>query len=193
MRQFRATTLAAILAAPSLSPSAVAQAARMQAPAAAPAPAASAAVPQQTTASFADWTLRCTRVGPAAAKLCEVVQTITAQERTVAQIAFGRVDKGQPVHLTVLVPTSVTFGTAPALATMRDGEAAVVDMAWRRCLPGGCVAEGSVSDETMRRIRGTTDPSRITFADGSGRAVALPFSPKGLPQALDALGKEDAS
>lgn len=195
MQRIHSVSLAAaLLALTAACPLATANAARAQAAApaaAAPAPAPVPAVPQQTTASFADWTLRCTRT-TAAAKLCEVVQTITAQERTVAQIAFGRVEKGQPLHLSVLVPPSVTFTAAPALATMRDGDAPMVELAWRRCLPGGCLAEAIVSDEALRRIRGTMDPARITFADGSGRVATLPFSPKGLPQALDALGKEDA-
>ena len=193
MRQFYHVSLAVALCATTLSPAATAQAARTPATSSPPAAAAPAnpAVPQQTTASFADWTLRCTRVSPAA-KLCEVVQTITAQEKPVAQIAFGRVEKSQPMHLTVLVPTSVTFATSPALATLRDGDAPLVELAWRRCLPGGCLAEGTVSEDALRRARTATDPARVTFADGSGRVVALPFSPKGLPQALDALAKEDA-
>jgi hypothetical protein len=54
------------------------------------------------------------------------------------------------------------------------------------------MAEGTVSDEALRRVRGWTEPARISFADGNGHIAALPFSPRGLPQALDALAKEDA-
>ncbi len=151
---------------------------------------ATSAAPQQTTATFADWTLRCTRASPAA-PVCEVVQGINSQDRTVAQLAIGRVAKGQPLHLTILVPPSVSFATAPALATARDGDPAVLALAWRRCLPGGCVADGTLTDETMRRVRAWTEPARVTFADAAGRTIVLPFSPQGLPQALDALAKED--
>jgi invasion protein IalB len=176
-----------IVASPALAQATRAPAPAVQAPAAQPNP----AIPQQTTASFADWTLRCSRITPAA-QSCEVVQTITSQDRTVAQIAIGRIAKGQPLHLTILVPPSVTFGAAPSLTSTREGEPAVVDLVWRRCLPGGCMAEGTVSDDALRRVRGWIEPARISFADGSGRTAALPFSPRGLPQALDALAKEDA-
>lgn len=160
-------------------------------PVQAPPPPPNPAIPQQTTASFADWTLRCTHITPAA-QSCEVVQTITSQDRTVAQIAIGRVAKGQPLHLTMLVIPSVTFGAAPALISTKEGEPSVVDLAWRRCLPTGCVADATVSDDALRRVRGWTEPGRISFTDGGGRMAGLPFSPRGLPQALDALAKEDA-
>ena len=148
------------------------------------------AVPQQTTATFADWTLRCSHTSTTA-QICEVVQTINSQEHTVAQVAIGRIAKGQPLHLTILVPPSVSFTAVPTLVPAHDGEPAVLALAWRRCLPGGCMAEGILTDEMMRRVRGWTDPARINFADAGGRTVALPFSPAGLPQALDALARED--
>lgn len=156
----------------------------------APAP-PNSTLPQQTTASFGDWTLRCTRTA-AAAQTCEVVQGISSQDRTVAQVALGRPSKGQPLQLTILVPASVTFGTTPALSLARDGEAPIMDLTWRRCLPGGCLADGAVSEDALRRVRGWTEPARVTFTDGTGRIVALPFSPRGLTQALDALAKDDA-
>ena len=185
MRRFRYVCLgAAVLCA---SATAAQPAKSPAAPPATPAPAS----PQQTTASFADWTLRCTRTSPTA-QVCEVVQTITSQDRTVAQIAFGRAVKGQPMHLTILVPTSVTFATPPTLASGREGDAATLELAWRRCLPGGCMAESTVADDALRRVRGWTAAGRISFADGGGRAATLPFSPKGLPEALDALNREDA-
>ncbi len=190
MRQVRAFRLAAVLALSGLYVPAYAQPSRPQAPAAAPP--ASPAQPQQTTASFADWTLRCTRTSPAA-QICEVVQTVTNQDHPIAQVAFGRVAKGQPIHLTILVPPNVTFVSTPALRTARDGDGPVLEMAWRRCLPGGCLAEAVVTDDAMRRVRTATEATRVTFADGSGRLVALPFSSNGLAQALDALGKEDGS
>jgi invasion protein IalB len=134
--------------------------------------------------------LRCNH--PAAApSVCEVVQSVTNQERTVAQIVFGEVGHGQPLRLTILVPPSVTLATEAALGTGHEGEAPVVDFTWRRCLSGYCVADAAISEETLQRVRAWTEVARVTFSDAAGHAVVVPFSPRGLPQALDALAKEE--
>ena len=161
----------------------------------APAPAAAAPAPetpQQTTATYDDWTLRCTR-SATAAQTCELTQTLANQGRPVAQIALGRVARGQPMHLTILVPISVTFGQQPQMQASGDPSSPLADLIWRRCLPGGCVAETTLTDDALRRLRARAEPSQVVFQDGAGRSVALPFSPHGLPQGLDALGKEDGA
>lgn len=163
------------------------------APAAPAAPPAVPATPQQTTASFADWVLRCARPTPPA-QVCEVVQGVQRDDKPVAQIALGRPAKGGALQLTVLVPPNVAFGPAPVLLPGREGEApALADLTWRRCLPGGCIADAALSDDVLRRLRGWTDTGRIAFLDGAGRTAVLPFSPRGLPQALDALAKEEGN
>ncbi len=155
-----------------------------------PAPAVPA-TPQQTTASFADWTLRCSHLA-SGAQFCEVAQNVQRDDRPVAQIALGRPGKGQPLQLTMLVPPNVAIAPAPALLAGKEGDAApVAELAWRRCLPGGCMADVALSDDAVRRLRGWTEPGRIVFADSVGRPAALPVSPRGLSQALDALAKED--
>ena len=155
----------------------------------APPPPPAAPVPQRTTATFADWTLRCEHpTGPA---VCEVSQAISADGRPVAQIAIGRVFRGEPLHLTIAVPPSVTLIQPPRLGGPgKDGPA--LDLAWRRCLPGACYAEATLPDDAMRQLRARTEQTRITFLDGGGKEAAIPFSPHGLPQALDALAREDA-
>ena len=151
---------------------------------------ASAALPQQTTATFGDWTLRCLRP-TGAAKLCEVVQLVQQDGKPVAQIAVGSVAKGQPMRLTMLVPPNVTLGTAPQLVAAA-GTGAGVGMTWRRCLPGGCIADGELGAEVLPRIQAWTQAGRIVFTDGAGRPVAMPLAPQGLAQALEALASEGA-
>ena len=173
------------------------------APVAAPPPAATDAAPpgpQQTTATFEDWTLRCTRL-PAAApaapgafgqQFCELVQTVSSGDKPVAQIAIGRPTKGQPLLMTVLTPVSVSFTRAASLITQKDGDASTLDLGWHRCIPGGCLADAPITDDLMRRIQVWTEPARIVYADAAGRPVALPFSARGLPTALGALTKAEA-
>lgn len=169
-------------------------------PAAAPAAAAPAAqppanpvpaAPQQTTASFGDWTLRCNRLGPApGTPFCEVGQTVQREDRPVAQIAIGRPGRGQPLQLTLLVPPNIVLSAPATLLGPREAEPPL-ELGWRRCLPAGCIADAPVPDEALGRLRGWAENGRVAFQDGAGRPAALPFSPRGLSQALDALARED--
>ena len=143
---------------------------RPAAPAAAPTSGPAPAAPQQTTASFMDWTLRCSRLGPPpGTQFCEVAQG------------------------TILVPVNVTVAAPAALSAPGEGGAVVQELAWRRCLPGGCTADALLTDEAVQRMRAWNEPGRISFQDALGRTAVMPFSPRGLPQALDALAKEEGS
>ena len=186
------------LAAPS---PAMAQAPRPAARPAPPAPPSTVvpAAPQQTTASFADWTLRCTQAAPSAgsgpaSKFCEVVQNIQQNDRPVAQIAVGRPMAGQKLQLTLLVPTNVSFQGGPGLLAGSEGDPApALSLTWRRCLPIGCIADAPLDTELMTKLRGWTEAGRIVFTDAAGRPAGVPFSPRGLAQALDALAKEEGA
>lgn len=153
------------------------------------------ATPQSTSATFGDWVLNCQRVGDGAAqkKLCEVTQTLTVKGQTapLARIALGRLKPGEALRLTVVMPVNITPATAPRLLVGQK-PAGAVSLAWQRCVPGGCFASASLDDPSVQRVRTTPDPSRIEFHDGMDREASLPFSPRGLAQALDALAKEDA-
>lgn len=151
-----------------------------------PAPAAAHAEPQETMASFADWTLRCLRrVGQP--RQCEILQNVRSGGSTVAQIALGRVAPGEALRLTLVVPPSVSFDGAVRLA----GEALPgAELSWRRCIPAGCFADLALDEPTLAALRGARVEVRFTFTDGAGRVVALPFSPNGLGTALVALERE---
>ena len=96
------------------------------------------------------------------------------------------------MQFTILVPTDATVASEPSLGSARDGDAPMATLAWRRCTPGGCVADAALSDDVLQRISALTQPARVTFVDAAGRSVALPFSPRGLAQALAALANESA-
>ncbi len=164
---------------------------------AASAPAAGApsvsASPERTTATFADWTLRCERPAlPAgAARVCEIAQTIQfqGQQTPIAQIAIGRVQRTDPQKITLVLPSNVMLTSPPRFATEeKDGQ--LIDTVWQRCLPGGCFADALLRDDVARRMRAGTEQGRIEFRDASGREVKLPFSLRGFAQAMDALAKE---
>ncbi len=146
------------------------------------------AEPQSTSATFGDWVLRCDH--PAgAARICEVVQSITVQgQGTVAQLAFGQPTAADPLRLTVLLPPNITIATRPkVMADAQDSQG--MELTWLRCVSGGCMADVTLSDDDLRRLRTRELPGRITFKDAANHDVTIPLSWRGLPQAMDALAK----
>ena len=167
---------------------------------AAPAPAAKSespppvdAEPNSTSANFGDWTLRCQRLGNGAEtrRVCEVTQQIRAQDQQnpVAELAIGRLKKADSLRLTVILPVNVTFSSP--LSFSADGKVLEpLDLGWRKCLPGGCIADALLKDDVLRRWKTQTSAGRITWTDAAGHDLAIGLSFRGLTQALDALGKE---
>lgn len=160
----------------------------------APAPAASP-TPQQTTASYGDWVLRCETVGSGAeAKpACEVVLTMQlrgqqGQQGPGAAIALGRTAKGEPLRLTFVFAPDVYIPAAPRVV-IADTPRQTLDLVWQRCIPRRCYADAVVNDATLKQLRERTDPGKIEFKDALQHDVSLPLSFRGLPEALDALAK----
>ncbi|MGC2780756.1 MAG: invasion associated locus B family protein [Bradyrhizobium sp.] len=150
------------------------------------------AEPNSTSASFGDWALRCQRLGDGAEaqRVCEVAQQIRAQDQNpVAELAIGRLKKADPLRLTVVLPVNVTISNPPRFSA--DGkEPEVLDLGWRKCLPGGCIADALLKDDVLRRWKTQTSAEHITWTDASGRDLAIGLSFRGLTQALDALSRE---
>ncbi|SEG34638.1 Invasion protein IalB, involved in pathogenesis [Bosea lathyri] len=174
--------------------SAFAQAQRPPAPAQRPAPAApapgSVSQPDNTTASYGDWIHRCQQgVGT---RICEIVQTleIQGQRGPVALIALGRPVRTEPYKLVVQVAPNVTLGPNAgvrlALGEKEEGTLA----AYSRCIPGGCFAEVTLSDEMLKRWRDYSESGQLRFPDAANRPVVLPFSFRGFQAAMDALARE---
>lgn len=157
-----------------------------------PAPPPVSAEPQTTTARFGDWTLRCER-SAAGVRVCEVANSVIAtaqgQSGAIAQLAIGRIAKGEPLRLTLVLPNNVSLTALPRIAP-DDKAKPWLEASWRRCLPGGCYADAPIEDATLNALKARAEPARLVFKDGAERDVALPFSTRGLTQALDALAKE---
>ncbi|WP_407527947.1 invasion associated locus B family protein [Methylobacterium oryzisoli] len=188
-----AAVLAAAVALPACLAQAHAQAAKPAAkPDTSPSPAPVPAEPGLTTASFGDWLLRCQRTGEGekAERVCEVAQSlhVQGQPAPIAQIAIGRIGPA-PLRVTAVLPVTVSFPSAVQVLA-GEKEAAPFDLAWRRCQQGGCLADAALSEDVLKRWRGSAEPGRIRFKDAAGREIALPLSMRGLGPALDALAKE---
>ncbi len=163
-------------------------------PAPSPKPAAATPVssePETTTASYGVWTLRCTHRQEGDTHICEVDQGVVpqGQQNPIAQIGIGRPTPKEDLRITVILPTNITFQNAPkAIAEDKDPG---VELTWRRCLPGGCIADAVLKEDTLRVWRAVAaDTGRLFFTDAAGRNVAVQFSLRGFGQAMEALSKE---
>jgi invasion protein IalB len=158
------------------------------------APAESAPVsslPQMTTATFGDWVMRCSRIDNGNATSCEVAQTLQVQgQGPIAEIAFGRPpgkDVSAGMRVVVVLPNNVTFAGSVQMSI--DEKDKPVELTYRRCLPAGCFADTDAEDDILARWRTQAGRGRLAFKDGASRDIVLPFSFRGLAQALDAMAK----
>ena len=148
------------------------------------------AEPEATTASYGDWLLRCQRITTvgAAQQVCDVTQTVQAQgqQNPLLQLSFGQPVAKEPIKLTIYAPVNVSFPSVARLA-VDDKDMQPAELIWRRCQPGGCVADLEIKEELLKRWRAQFGGGVVKIVDATGREIAIPFSFRGLAQALDAL------
>ncbi len=145
--------------------------------------------PDNTTATYGDWILRCQQ--SVAARVCEIVQTLEQQGQRgpIALVAIGRPVKSEPIKLVIQVPPNLALGDKVSVRVVvaEKDEALAV---FQRCLPGGCFAEATLSDDTFKRWRGLSEAGQMRYLDAGKREVTLPLSFRGFPAAAEALLRE---
>lgn len=191
LRQTALALTTALLAGSAFAQQAPAQRPAQQRPAQAQASPTPGAVsqPDNTTASYGDWILRCQQ--SVAARVCEIVQTLEQQGQRgpIALVAIGRPVKSEPIKLVIQVPPNLSLGDKVSVrVTVGDKDEALA--VFQRCLPGGCFAEASLSDDALKRWRGFGEAGQMRYLDAAKREVALPLSFRGFPAAAEALLRE---
>ena len=151
------------------------------------------AQPEFTAAGFGDWLLRCAQL-EGRPRSCEILHSVSNQGQVVAQIAIGRVAAGQPLSLTLVVTPNITITTVPKMILPGGtGRAqSSVDLNWRHCSPGLCLADVALTDATLTHMRRLTENGRMEFLTSDGRQAQMAISLRGISAALDALGREAA-
>jgi invasion protein IalB len=153
--------------------------------------AAGAQTPQQTTATYDDWILRCDlRTGTPPVRVCEVAQftQVQGQGPILTQISIGAAKKGEPSKVVIQVPIDVWL---PAGVRLLAGEKdAGVLATFKRCAPNACFADVDIRDDVVRRLRTSTETGKLQFKDVNQKDVSLPVSFKGFGPAFDALPKD---
>lgn len=157
-------------------------------------PAPVSSQPETTTATFGAWTLQCERRADVAngQKICEIAESVVPQNQ---QNAIARISVAHPLgadkkqlRITAIFPANIYIPVAPGIKA-KDGDPGI-PLVWKRCFPGGCFADGTMSGEALRTWRAIeADTGRLTFTEAAGRNLAIQFSLRGFAQALDALEK----
>jgi invasion protein IalB len=146
--------------------------------------------PQLTTAMFGDWVERCQRLnaGGEVRRVCEIAISVTAQgqNQPLAEVAIGRLKKGDPLRITLVLPVNVSFPSAPKITVDGDDP---LEFAWKQCLPAGCFADAAFGGEAQRAWR-EAKGAKVESKAANGQAFNFAISLRGLPQALDAMTKE---
>ena len=158
---------------------------------------ASATVPQipadphATSAAYGDWIVACQRTVSSGQRICEVLQAVQVQGQPapIARLAIAKATPPANLRLVLVLPSNITIGADPMI-TVGETDKEGTKATWQRCLPGGCIAEASLTDKIAAQWRSEAGQALVTFKDGLGRDLTVPFSFRGLAQALDALAKE---
>jgi len=152
------------------------------------------AEPQNTSATYGDWILRCSRTGEGdkSVRVCEVALPfqiqVRGQEAPFGQLAFGRVNAKDPLHITFIMSPNVALPSDVKLMT-DDKDTQPIVLNWSTCIPSMCRADGEFKDDQLKRWKALTASGQLIFKQSSGQPTPIPVSVRGLPQALEALAK----
>jgi invasion protein IalB len=162
---------------------------------AAPQPPSSGPVvaPQRTTATYDDWIVQCDTVaGPPSRKVCEMTQltqsNVQGKIQPFSRAVVPKPEKNQASILVIQLPVNVTFSVSVKIQSS-DADPGV-STSFARCIPDGCFASFELKEDVLRKFRAAASGGRLSFADASGRTVAVPVSFNGFAKAYDALLKE---
>ena len=143
--------------------------------------------PQRTTATYADWIVRC--VVHSKAKTCEMAQITEMKGRSqpLTQIAIGQRAKNGKLKVVFEVPVNVWLPDGVKLTTGK--QKADITASFSRCVPVGCFAETDVGANEIKALRSLKENGKLQFKDARKQPIAVPVSFKGFAAAFDALEK----
>jgi invasion protein IalB len=147
---------------------------------------ASAQIPQQTTATYGDWIVRCEFHGTN--RTCEMDQTSQMQGRLLSQIAIGRPSKTAPFRIVFQVPIKAWLPAGVTLVTNEKDPG--LTATFKRCLTNGCFADTDLPEAVLKQLRTQTKNGKLQFKNDAQGLVTIPVSFKGFAQAFDAMARE---
>jgi invasion protein IalB len=142
---------------------------------------AEAQAQQHTTATYDEWTVSCVENQ----KVCEITssQQLEGQSTIASQITISGFAKDKPARISIQIPPNVWMASGIKLTT--DDKDTGIAAAFRWCVPGRCLADVEVKQDTLKKLGDLGDrPGTLVFQDATQHDQKIPVSFKGLGQAL---------
>ena len=147
--------------------------------------AARSAEPEQTTATYGEWTVRC--VAREALPPCDMLQVAMEQGsgRTVLRLSLAHLGERDRIGVQAWVPLGVWVSAGVQIQA--DGQEVVLaGFGFTRCEGSGCFIEGVVEESSLAPFkRGKEGGLVVLDSAGSPRGVRLGFS--GFTAALETM------
>lgn len=141
------------------------------------------ALPQATTATYRDWTLRCDHLAEDPPRqVCEVAQAVRAadDQAVLAQVVLGKLSPDDAIRLIVQLPAGVWL-PANVTLTVSTGESTAA--IYTRC-QHLCIADTDTDRTFIEALKHARDPATLTFQDANRRTIELPVSLDGFTSAI---------
>lgn len=166
-------------------------------------PSYAAEQPSSTSATYADWAVRCNIQAPSAdaesetpaeaTKTCEMVQTIriatpnqAQASQVLAQIAIGKLPESSNYIIIFQLPNGV-YLRQPVTVKINDAET-VLEASYLRCNNSGCLADAELTMAQINTLK-SAEKAEFSFVDGAQRDINIPFSLNGFSGAFEAIAK----
>jgi invasion protein IalB len=152
---------------------------------------ANAEAPTSLTETYRDWVVRCATAPPvegqtASVRICEMTQELRQQDsgqRVLALSVIQAADSTDTASLTLVSPFGLLLSAGIQIEVT---EAPLLDMAFRTCLPAGCIA---LSDLTADQIKvlAAGETATVVLTDTNDQTLRLDVSLAGFTAAWNRL------
>src|SRR5450830_1096369 len=132
-----------------------------------------------------DWQVRCDTPPGAKAEQCELIQSVTAEDRAnvgLTVIVLKTADQKSRL-MRVVAPLGVLL---PSGLGLKIDEADIGRAGFVRCLPNGCIAEVIMDDELIKKLRTGKAATFIIFQTPE-EGIGFPMSLAGFGEGYDKL------
>ena len=139
----------------------------------------------QTTATYVDWTVRCSLDKSKKVKICEMVQSVRARgnKGILTQIAIGKPPGTKAIKMVLQVPTNIMI---PNGVTMSFDAAQKINLQFLICTTNSCLAEHQLDADLLAKLRKSKKGS-ISFVMADKKTVKIPVSLKGFTDAFSEI------